>query len=115
MKKGLSQTCYWFFSSMANPTRLAILERLLESPMSVTQLASSLRQEQSMISHNLRPLIRCRFVYMERRGKRRIYHVNRETVETLFKVVKNHAERFCPTGGRCQELMELRSIRGTPW
>ncbi len=108
MKRGLSKTCYLFFSTMANPTRLAILEKLLERPMSVTQLADALRQEQSMISHNLRPLIRCRFVHVERRGRMRIYHVNRDTVETLFNAVKNHAERYCPTGGRCQPAVEAR-------
>jgi len=30
MKKGLSQTCYRFFSTLANPTRLAAMERLSE-------------------------------------------------------------------------------------
>ncbi len=44
MKRGLSKTCYLFFSTMANPTRLTILEKLLERPMSMSQLADALRQ-----------------------------------------------------------------------
>ncbi|RLI09723.1 transcriptional regulator [Candidatus Bathyarchaeota archaeon] len=101
MKKGLSQTCHRFFSTVSNPTRLATLEKLREGPMNVSQLAEALNQEQSMISHNLRPLVRCRFVHVERRGRERIYRLNRETVEALFKIVENHAEKYCPTGGRC--------------
>lgn len=103
LKKGLSETCYRFFSILGNPTRLAALEALTEGPMNVSQLAESLGQEQSMISHNLRPLVRCRFVEVERRGKERFYRVNHDTVGSLFKIVEMHAENYCPTGGRCQE------------
>jgi DNA-binding transcriptional ArsR family regulator len=101
MKKGLSETCNRFFTVLGNPTRLATLEILLDGPMNVTQIAESLGQEQSMISHNLRPLVECRFVYVERRGKERVYSVNHGTVDPLFKVVENHAASYCPSGGRC--------------
>jgi len=101
MKKGLSQTCHAFFSTMANPTRLAALEKLREGPMNVSQLSEALNQEQSMVSHNLRPLVRCRFVHVEKQGRERVYALNRETVEALFDIVENHAEKYCPTGGRC--------------
>lgn len=101
MKKGLSETCHRFFTNLSNPTRLAALEKLMKKPMSVTELADSLGQEQSMISHNLKPLLQCNFVHIEREGKRRIYSVNQETMGALFKVVENHANKFCPTGGKC--------------
>lgn len=101
MKKGLSETCYKFFVNLSNPTRLAALEKLMEKSMSVNELANSLGQEQSMISHNLKPLLDCNFVYIVRNGKRRIYSVNQETVGALFKAVENHAKKFCPTGGKC--------------
>jgi DNA-binding transcriptional ArsR family regulator len=101
MKKGLSQTCYVFFSVIANPTRLAVLENLLKGPMNVSQLSEILGQKQSMISHNLRPLLRCGFVRVERRGKERVYSLNGETVENLFKIVENHSQKYCPTMGIC--------------
>ena len=75
MKKGLSETCNRFFAVLGNPTRLATLETLLDGPKNVTQIAESLGQEQSMISHNLKPLVECRFVHVERRGKERVYSV----------------------------------------
>jgi DNA-binding transcriptional ArsR family regulator len=103
VKKGISETCYRFFSTLANPTRLAALENLMNRSMNVTQLADALGQEQSMVSHNLRPLVQCRFVQVERKGRERLYSINHETVDPLFKVIENHAFNYCPTGGKCLE------------
>ncbi|MGF3521592.1 MAG: ArsR/SmtB family transcription factor [Candidatus Bathyarchaeia archaeon] len=101
MKKGLTPICHRFFTNLSNPTRLAALEQLMNKPMSVNELAKTLGQEQSMISHNLKPLIECNFIFGKKQGKRHVYYVNQETVNMLFKAVENHAEKFCPTGGKC--------------
>jgi len=101
VKQNLSETCHQFFSTLANPTRLAILELLRDGPRNVTELSEALNQEQSMISHNLKPLERCRFVFSERRKKERFYSLNKETMEKLFKVFSYHAEKYCPTRGKC--------------
>jgi DNA-binding transcriptional ArsR family regulator len=101
MKKGLSETCYLFFSTLSNPTRLAILELLRDKPKNVTQISNALGQEQSMVSHNLKPLIRCCFVFTERRWRERVYSLNKETMESLFKVIENHVEKYCPKRGKC--------------
>lgn len=101
MKKGLSEICYKFFVNLANPTRLALLEQLMQESMSVNELAEALGQEQSMVSHNLKPLLECEFVYTKRDGKKRIYSANEETIGALFSTVENHASKFCPTGGKC--------------
>lgn len=111
MKLGLSETCYLFFSTLANPTRLAILELLRRGPMNVNEIAKALGQEQSMISHNLRPLIRCRFVFSERKKKERFYSVNKETMEPLFKTFAYHYKKYCPTKGKCLTDKDLRERR----
>ena len=95
VKRGLTELCYGFFSTLANPTRLAIIEQLNESPMNVSQLAETLGQEQSMISHNLRPLVRCKFVQVQRDGKHRVYHLNKQTLTPILNTVEKHAETFC--------------------
>lgn len=101
MKEPLSEVCYQFFSTLANPTRLAILELLREGPKNVTEIAEALKKEQSLISHNLKPLLRCRFVFSERRKRERFYYLNKETMEKLFKIFAYHAEKYCPAKGRC--------------
>lgn len=105
MKKGLTEICHRFFANLSNPTRLAVLEKLMSQPMSVNELASSLGQEQSMVSHNLKPLLQCNFIFTKRQGKKRIYSVNQETVGVLFRTIENHAEKYCPTGGKCLAMV----------
>lgn len=103
MKRGLSETCYRFFSVLSNPTRLATLETLREKSMNVSQLSKQLGQEQSMVSHNLRPLVKCRFVEVERRGKERFYSINHDTLDPIFKIIETHEKNYCPSRGRCLE------------
>ena len=93
--------CHEFFSTLANPTRLAIIEALVEKTMSVNQIVQELGQEQSMISHNLKHLINCHFVHVKRDGKTRVYSVNNATVGPLMKVVETHYHNFCLDGRAC--------------
>jgi DNA-binding transcriptional ArsR family regulator len=101
MKKGLTQICYRFFTNLSNPTRLAAIEQLMEKPMSVNELAEALGQEQSMISHNLKPLLQCNIISIEKQGKKHIYTVNKQTLNPIFEAIQNHALTFCPKGGKC--------------
>jgi DNA-binding transcriptional ArsR family regulator len=101
MKTGLTTLCYGFFSTLANPTRLAIIELLYEKPRSVTELVEELGQEQSMVSHNLRPLTRCKFVKRRRDGKNNVYHLNHETIDPILAAIENHAEKYCGNGSLC--------------
>ena len=111
MKSSLSETCYQFFSTLSNPTRLAILEFLRDGPRNVTEISIALNQEQSMISHNLKPLEKCRFVFSEKRKKEHLYSLNKETMESLFKVFAYHAEKYCPTDGKCLTDKGLQKLR----
>lgn len=111
LKQNLSETCYRFFSTLANPTRLAIVELLREGPKNVTEISKALNQEQSMISHNLKPLERCGFVFSERRRKERYYFLNKETMEPIFKIFAYHAEKYCPTEGECVTDWRLKRQR----
>jgi DNA-binding transcriptional ArsR family regulator len=101
MKKGLTTICHRFFTNLSNPTRLAALEQLMQKPQTVTELATALQQEQSMISHNLKPLLDCNLVTIQKQGKKHLYTANEETLTPIFKAIENHAQKFCPTGGKC--------------
>jgi DNA-binding transcriptional ArsR family regulator len=90
---------------------LAVLELLREGPRTVSEIAEALNQEQSMISHNLKPLERCRFVFSKRKKKQRIYSLNKETMEKLFKIFAYHSEKYCPTEGKCLTERDLRRRR----
>jgi DNA-binding transcriptional ArsR family regulator len=111
MKQTLSKTCYTFFKVLANPTRLAILEALRDRSRSVNEIAEGLNQEQSMVSHNLKPLEKCKFVFAKREEKQRIYSLNTETVEPLFKLFAYHLQKYCPATGKCLSEKGLRQLR----
>jgi len=68
LNRGMNETCYGFFSALANPTRLAIIEKLMDREMCVSELAVALGQQQSMMSHNLKPLEKCSLVFSETAG-----------------------------------------------
>ena len=108
MKQNLSETCHLFFSTLSNPTRLAILELLRNGPRNVSEISEALNQEQSMISHNLKPLERCGFVFSKRKKKQRFYSLNKETMEQLFEIFTYHAKKYCPTEGKCLTIRELQ-------
>ena len=101
MKLCTTESCHLFFSTLANPTRLAILETLADSPKNVAQISETLQQEQSMISHNLKPLEECVFVFSEKKGRERIYTLNKEIIEPLFELFTFHQSKYCPNGKVC--------------
>ncbi len=85
----------YFFEVIANKTRLAILDSLLENPKCVSDMCEELGEEQSKISHNLKKLLECHFVNLEKSGKKRIYSLNKETIEPLIKLVREHVLKNC--------------------
>jgi DNA-binding transcriptional ArsR family regulator len=101
MKFCPTETCHLFFSTLANPTRLAILDTLSEGPKNVVQISQALQREQSMISHNLKPLEACAFIFSERKGRTHVYSLNSEIIEPLFKLFAFHANKYCPNGRVC--------------
>ncbi len=54
-----------------------------------------------MISHNLKPLLDCNLITIEKQGKKHVFTVNQETLTSFFEAIENHAQKFCPTGGKC--------------
>jgi len=101
LNRGVNETCLGFFSALANPMRLAIMENLMGREMSVSELAAALGQEQSMVSHNLKPLERCSLVFSEARCRRKYVTANADTMGALLRLVKDHGERHCEHYGHC--------------
>jgi DNA-binding transcriptional ArsR family regulator len=84
-----------FFETISSKIRLNIIETLEDSPKSVSEICSILNEEQSKISHNLRHLMDCHFLDVQRKGKQRIYSLNKATITPLMKLVKKHVETYC--------------------
>ncbi len=88
-----------FFEVFSNRTRMKIINSLLSGPKSVGEICSDTGEEQSKISHNLKKLMLCHFLDVERKGKNRIYHLNRATIKPMLRLVERHVKQYCR--GRC--------------
>lgn len=86
---------YKFFSTLANKTRAEIIEALLTGQLSVSELCKKTGEEQSKISHNLRILRECRIVSAKKKGKERIYALNKKTIIPLMVLVRKHVAHNC--------------------
>ena|SRR3990167_3717991 len=84
-----------FFNNFAQKTKLNIVLALKKKPLSVTELARKIDEEQSKVSHNLKKLAQCNIVKAEQKGKQRIYSLNKETVLPLLQLVEKHVQGHC--------------------
>lgn len=84
-----------FFETMSNKTRLSIIEALQKKDMSVNEICSELKEEQSKISHSLKCLSDCHFIEVRKEGKKRIYSLNKDTIVPLMKLVDMHVKKYC--------------------
>lgn len=69
------------FSSLADPTRRAILERLFNGEMTVTQLAEPFDMSLPAISKHLRVLEKAGVVTQRKLGRNRYYSVNPQSMK----------------------------------
>lgn len=76
--------------ALGDPTRRAIVERLLQGPLPVGELARDFPISRPAISQHLRILKRANLVVDRAVGSRRVYEVDPEGVEAL----RAYFERF---------------------
>ena len=94
------------FDTLANQLRIEIMKELEQGSKSVQELADTLKEEQSKVSHSLRMLRECKYVDVEKKGKKRIYSLKKGFDRKKLKMnpmdgtgvigfVENHAECVC--------------------
>ena len=92
-----------FLTTLSNKVRLAIIHSLKDDPKNVTQLTNELKIHQTTVSHSLKRLLDCGFVFVERNGKERVYSVNKKTIKPLLTLMENHVKNYCAKGS-CRSL-----------
>ncbi|HUX66704.1 MAG TPA: winged helix-turn-helix domain-containing protein [Terriglobales bacterium] len=81
-----------FFSTLANLSRLAIVQMLRRRGATVTQIAETLGYEQSRVSHSLARLQRAGIVACRWEDKRKMFHLV-EDVSPLLRDIEVYLER----------------------
>ena len=80
------------FKVFGDSTRIKILYVLVESDMSVGDIAQALNMTQSSISHQLRVLKQSRLVRFRREGKNIVYSLADDHVHTIMNQGLEHLE-----------------------
>jgi len=93
-----------FFRVLGHPTRLAILELLLERPRTVSELVNALALSQSRISNHLACLRWCRFADSERQGREVMYRISDPSVRDVVAVARALAEQHCDHLTSCTRI-----------
>ena len=95
---------YMFFGNLANPLKIEIITLLKEKDMCVLEIAKELGIEQSKLSHALKSLRDCSIVLVERKGKKRLYSLNKKTILPMLEIIDSHEKEFCKN--KCARHME---------
>jgi DNA-binding transcriptional ArsR family regulator len=78
------------FAALADPTRLAVFERVAKGPAAVHEIAKAFPVSRPAISQHLRVLKDAGLVFDQQIGNRRIYQLNRDGIESL----RGYFDRF---------------------
>lgn len=98
-------------AAFAEPTRRAILDRLVEGERAVSELVAALRISQPAVSQHLRVLLDAGLVTVRAEGRRRIY---RASPEGLARV-RAEVERYWQAAvAQMKEDLEQAPGRKTP-
>ena len=84
-----------FFGTLANDNRLKIINLLRKGTKCVHEICDELRFNQTTVSHNLKRLERCGFVFVEQKGKHRYYCLNNKTIKPLMALIDAHMHDYC--------------------
>jgi len=91
--------CNTFFDMLSVKSRLDILMALADGEKSVSQICNSVDVERTNVSHQLKLLRECGFVFVRREGKKKMYSLNSETVKPIIDLSQKHVEKYCKSRG----------------
>jgi len=80
------------FSALSDPTRLRIIDLLLDDELSVGSIAEQLSMSESAVSHQLRGMRLQRIVHARKQGRQVFYCLDDEHMAELFRLGLKHME-----------------------
>jgi DNA-binding transcriptional ArsR family regulator len=87
-----------FFKGLGDPTRIRIVEALLEKERNVSELIKILRTPQSNISNHLACLKWCGYITSRKKGTSIYYQITDERVKEIValarEIIADHAENL---------------------
>lgn len=119
MKEFCNEAYYLIFFTLANRTRLALIDVLEDGDKTVTEISCVLEQEENVILQNLKLLTKCMIVLSQGSGEQKSYYLNKELVEPLSDLLTFHVNKYCPGFKECispdklKEYMKAEAAKTT--
>lgn len=88
------------FQCLADPTRLKIVNAMLDGELCVRDLTGIIGMSQPAVSHHLRQLRQMRLVRPRRLGKAVFYRLDDEHIRLLFRMCLSHVSEPDAGGSR---------------
>lgn len=93
-----------YFRVLGDPTRVRIVEALLERKRTVSELVELVGAPQSRVSNHLACLKWCRFAEAERRGRNVVYRISDPQVRKLLGLARSLAIENCDHLASCRRI-----------
>jgi ArsR family transcriptional regulator len=93
-----------YFRVLGDPTRLRIIEALLDQERTVSDLVEILQVPRSRISNHLACLGWCRFVTSERQGRSVVYRTTEKRISRILDLAASLAEPNCDHLMSCSRI-----------
>ncbi|MCX6801531.1 MAG: metalloregulator ArsR/SmtB family transcription factor [Candidatus Diapherotrites archaeon] len=106
----MAQSIQKCFSVLGNDLRMEILKALEKKSMTVTELTDKLKAERTNVSHSLSMLKNCKFVKDEKKGRERVYSLEKSVLGdlkrrgNLLELMEFHMKHQC--GKKCAEALK---------
>jgi DNA-binding transcriptional ArsR family regulator len=94
------------FAALGDPTRLGIVSRLSDGPMSITGLTAGSRVTRQAITKHLRVLEGARLIHGTRHGRERIWQLERRRLEDARRYLDQISHHWDRALGRLRQLVE---------
>ena len=108
MKEFCNEAYYLIFTTLANRTRLAIIDTLKEGPKTVPEMSRALEQDDAIIGANIKPLVKCAIALSKSSGKEKTYCLNKEFIVELSELLEFHVGKHCPKLKECISIEKLK-------
>jgi len=95
-----------YFRSLGDPTRLRILDLLIEGPLTVTEIVNILRCPQSRVSNHLACLRWCGFVSSQPDGRWNTYSVTDARLKKVISLVRDLVARNAEHVAACTRISD---------
>jgi len=108
-----NEAYFLFFSTLANRTRLAMIDVLRGGPKNTSEISEILDIDEGLVVLNLNQLKETALVRREGPESEKRYSLNKETLEPLSEILSFHTQKYCPRLTQCIPPEKLKAYMKT--